>query len=115
MLWKILRDRRLADLKFRRQVPLGRYIADFACFRHRLIVEADGPWHDPDEDRVRDAWLSGQGFKVLRFSNGQISARPHEIIAAIADAVTPPAERRVNAKSNPSPRAGEGGRRQAVG
>ena len=41
-LWKLLRDRRLAALKFRRQVPIGRYVADFACLRHRLIVEADG-------------------------------------------------------------------------
>ena len=92
LLWKVLRDRQLADL--RRQVPLGRYIADFACFRHRLIVEADGPWHDPDEDRIRDAWLSGLGFKALRFSNGLISARPHELIATVLNAVTPPAERR---------------------
>ena len=86
----------MANLKFRRQVPLGRYIADFVCLRHRLIVEADGPWHDPEQDRVRDAWLCGQGFKVLRFSNSQISARPHEVIATIVDAVTPPAERRVH-------------------
>ena len=41
-LWKLLRDRRLGGLKFRRQVPIGRYIADFLCLRHRLIVEADG-------------------------------------------------------------------------
>src|SRR5271170_5710411 len=45
MLWKLLRDRRLEGLKFRRQVPLGRYIADFVCLSCKLIVEADGPWH----------------------------------------------------------------------
>jgi len=100
MLWKVLRDRRIASLKFRRQVPLGRYIVDFICFRHRLIVEADGPWHDPEQDRVRDAWLSGQGFSVLRFSNGAIAFRQHEVIAAIVAAVTPPAERRVNPSSD---------------
>jgi hypothetical protein len=42
-LWAILRDRRLEGLKFRRQVVIGRYVADFVCLRHRLIVEADGP------------------------------------------------------------------------
>jgi very-short-patch-repair endonuclease len=93
MLWKVLRDRRLAALKFRRQVPLGRYIADFVCFRHRLIVEADGPCHDPGQDRVRDAWLSDQGFRILRFSNDLIAVKPHQVIATIVDAVTPPAER----------------------
>lgn len=93
-LWKVLRDRRLANLKFRRQVPVGRYVADFLCFRHRLVVEADGPFHEPEEDLIRDAWLSAQGFKVLRFPNGCVVARPHEVIAAILDAVTPLAERR---------------------
>jgi len=67
-LWKLLRDRRLAGLKFRRQFKIGRYIVDFICFRHRLIVEADGPQHeDRAEDAARDEWLSAQGFRVLRF------------------------------------------------
>ncbi|MEI9963566.1 MAG: endonuclease domain-containing protein [Caulobacteraceae bacterium] len=67
LLWDLLRDRRLADLKFRRQVPVGRYIVDFICFRHRLIVEADGPTHDDSHrDRERDAWLSSQGCCASR-------------------------------------------------
>ncbi len=60
LLWKLLRNRRLEHLKFRRQVPLGRYVADFLCPRHRLIVEADGPFHDPEKDAVRDAWLKAK-------------------------------------------------------
>jgi very-short-patch-repair endonuclease len=73
MLWKRLRDRRLDGLKFRRQVPIGRYIADFVCLRHRLIVEADGPHHENSlTDIERDAWLASQGFRVLRFTNAQI-------------------------------------------
>ena len=84
-LWKLLRDRRLAGLKFRRQFVFegGPYIADFICFRHRLIVEADGPRHDPERDAERDAWLRGQGFRVLRFPNQQIETRGHEVIAVI--------------------------------
>ena len=86
-LWAILRDRRLEGLKFRRQVVIGRYVADFVCLRHRLIVEADGPQHDDRaEDAARDAWLRGQGFRVLRFPNQQIETRPHEVLAAIVAA-----------------------------
>ena len=82
-LWKLLRDRRLAGLKFRRQVVLGRYIADFVCFRHRLIVEADGPQHeDRVEDAARDEWLRGQGFRVLRFPNQQIENRGDQVVGA---------------------------------
>jgi very-short-patch-repair endonuclease len=44
-LWHLLRDRRFAGVKFRRQVPIGRYIADFVCLRRKLIVEADGGQH----------------------------------------------------------------------
>ena len=84
-LWKILRDRRLEGLKFRRQVVLGRYVADFVCFRHRLIVEADGPLHDEriDHDAARDAWLTAEGLVVLRFTNQQIESRSWEVIGAI--------------------------------
>jgi very-short-patch-repair endonuclease len=86
-LWAILRDRRLEGLKFRRQVVIGRYVADFVCLRHRLIVEADGPLHDERaEDAARDDWLRGQGFRVLRFANQQIENRAHEVLAAIVAA-----------------------------
>jgi len=88
-LWKLLRDRRLEGLKFRRQVVVGRYVADFVCFRHRLIVEADGPMHAERtlHDAERDAWLKDEGFRVLRFENRQIENRSHEVIAAILAAV----------------------------
>ncbi|MBX9575871.1 MAG: DUF559 domain-containing protein [Caulobacteraceae bacterium] len=84
-LWAILRDRRLGDMKFRRQVVVGRYVVDFVCMRHRLIVEADGPHHAKRvaHDAARDAWLTSQDFRVLRFPNSQIESRSHEVIAAI--------------------------------
>ena len=72
LLWQMLRNRKLEGLKFRRQVPMGPYVLDFLCLRHRLVVEADGPFHDPEHDARRDAWLAAQGFRVLRFTNSQI-------------------------------------------
>jgi len=87
VLWKLLRNRRLGDLKFRRQVPIGRYIADFLCLRHRLIVEADGPTHEDNlYDLERDTWLREQGFRVLRFQNATIEQRPRDVLDAILGA-----------------------------
>ena len=87
-LWKLLRNRRLEGLKFRRQVPIGRYIADFLCPRHQLIVEADGPTHENNlYDLERDAWLRAEGFRVLRFPNTMIERRPQDVLDAILAAV----------------------------
>lgn len=55
---------------------MGPYVLDFLCLRHRLVVEADGPFHDPEQDAVRDAWLKAKGFRVLRFSNAEIHGSP---------------------------------------
>ena len=72
-LWRLLRDRRLDGLKFRRQVPVGPYIVDFLCAGSRLIVEADGSQHaESPRDRARDAYLESQGWKVLRFWNNEV-------------------------------------------
>jgi very-short-patch-repair endonuclease len=83
LLWNLLRNRRLEDLKFRRQVPVGPYVADFMCYAHRLIVEADGPQHDPAADAVRDAWLRGQRFRVLRIPNSRITLYPELVLDEI--------------------------------
>ena len=86
-LWKLVRDRRLEGMKFRRQVPIGRYIVDFVCFPHRLIVEADGPTHEGGaHDVERDAWFESQGFTVLRFANRTIETQPQAVLDAIAAA-----------------------------
>ena len=57
-LWRLLRDRRLNGLKFRRQVVIDRFIVDFVCLRHRLIVEADGPFHVEEADADREMPLA---------------------------------------------------------
>ncbi len=72
-LWEELRDRRLMRLKFRRQVPLGPFIADFVCMEARLVVEVDGSQHgDSVRDQRRDAELAARGFRVLRFWNDDV-------------------------------------------
>jgi very-short-patch-repair endonuclease len=87
LLWDLLRDRRLSGLKFRRQVPLGRYIVDFMCPRHRLIIEADGPSHEDNlHDEYRDAWLRSQGFRVMRFPNREIQDYSDAVLAKILEA-----------------------------
>ena len=76
-LWFLLRDRRLAGAKFRRQAPVGPYIADFLCPRRKLIVEADGGQHiDNAHDAERERWLAGEGYCVARYSNLDILKNP---------------------------------------
>ncbi|WP_406854065.1 DUF559 domain-containing protein [Alsobacter sp. KACC 23698] len=67
-LWRALRDRRHAGLKFVRQEPIGSYIADFCCRERRLVVEVDGGQHAGSRrDLIRDAALAAAGYRVLRF------------------------------------------------
>lgn len=116
LLWRLLRDRRLEGLKFRRQVPLGAYILDFVCLRHRLVIEADGPFHDLEHDALRDAWLTAEGFRVLRFSNSEIQVKASQVIGRILESVTAwPADGQLGATPHPtgsrrppSPAGGEG-------
>jgi len=71
LLWNALRNRRLGGWKWRRQVPIGRYIADFLCVEARLVVELDGGGHAEqaayDARRTHD--LESQGLRVIRFWN----------------------------------------------
>ena len=76
-LWWHLRARLpLSGTHFRRQVPIGPYVADFACLGHKLIIEVDGDQHGSDEamayDARRDAYLKREGFRLLRFTNREV-------------------------------------------
>jgi len=83
-LWLILRNRRFADFKFRRQVPIGPYIADFVCYSAKLIVEADGSQHaENPHDVERDAELRRRGFRLLRLWNNDILAHPDDVLETI--------------------------------
>ncbi|KSB87303.1 hypothetical protein AS593_22875 [Caulobacter vibrioides] len=76
LLWSVLRGRRLDGFKFRRQVPIDRYVADFLCVEAKLIVELDGGQHATDEGRAYDAArsqaLEACGYIVLRFWNDAV-------------------------------------------
>ena len=86
-LWCALRDRRLQTVKFRRQAPVGRYIADFLCVQRKLVVEADGSQHGENaRDNVRDAWFASNGYRVLRFWNHEILTGQENVLATIAAA-----------------------------
>jgi len=73
-LWSRLRNRQLDNLKFRRQVQRGKFIADFLCDEAMLILEVDGSQHDeaPDRDAVRTRYLGSLGYLVMRFRNPDV-------------------------------------------
>jgi very-short-patch-repair endonuclease len=73
-LWGFLRNRQLMDLKFRRQVPIGRYIVDFVCFEKQLVIELDGSQHLDNEnaDNQRTEELNINGFEILTFTNDEV-------------------------------------------
>ena len=74
IVWQRLRASQLGGLKFRRQAPIGPYIVDFFCPAVRLIVELDGETHvDAPGDRLRDAWLAREGYRVLRIWNNEVT------------------------------------------
>ena len=105
----MLRDRRLAAFKFRRQVVIAPYIADFVCFDRKLIIEADGFQHaESDYDTRRDAYLRGQGFAVLRFWNNDILNNAQGVFEAIASALSDPHPPTAARWAPPSPVKGEG-------
>lgn len=87
-LWRQVRNRRLLGLKFRRQVPLGRFVVDFLCEQHRLVVELDGDSHagQQDYDRRRDIYLIAAGYRVLRIANRDVTGNLEDVLALIAEA-----------------------------
>jgi very-short-patch-repair endonuclease len=103
-LWVKLREQRANGLHFRRQVPIGRYVVDFACLKHRLVVEVDGGQHSFDNavaaDRSRDLSLKSLGFRVHRFWNAEVDTNLDGVIETIL------------ATARISLPAGEGGRAQ---
>ena len=106
LLWFHLRDRRLANHKFRRQRPIGPYFADFACLEAKLIVELDGGQHveavEYDEDRTR--FVQAQGYRVLRFWNNGVLMQTGTVLEQILIAL------QQHPHPNPLPLAGEGAR-----
>jgi very-short-patch-repair endonuclease len=89
-LWLALRDRRFAQFKFRRQVPIGPFIADFVCFEARLAIEIDGGQHaDSLADKRRDRWFAYNNSRVLRFWNNEVLSNLEGVSTLIAEALSP--------------------------
>ncbi len=90
-LWSRIRRRQLAGFRFRRQVPIARYIADFACHEARLVVELDGGQHAACRDDARDATLGRHGYRVIRFWNTDVLANIDGLLAIIRkELLSPP-------------------------
>jgi very-short-patch-repair endonuclease len=96
-LWLHLREMRKLGFHFRRQVPRLGYILDFACLKHRVVVEVDGSGHARHVQSIRDAerdrLLGEDGFRVLRFWNNDIDGNLSGVIDAILAAVERPPDR----------------------
>jgi very-short-patch-repair endonuclease len=109
-LWYALRDRRFVGCKFRRQVPVGPFIADFLCYDARLVIEVDGGQHaESRRDVRRDRWFATNDFRVLRFWNNDVLKNLEGVLTVILETLqqTPPHPARA-ARGRPSPARGEG-------
>jgi very-short-patch-repair endonuclease len=91
LLWRHLKAHRLNGLAFRRQAPMGNYVADFVSHSCRLIIELDGESHDFESrqraDAIRDAWFASRGYRVLRFTNDDVLKNLEGVVLTIAEAV----------------------------
>jgi very-short-patch-repair endonuclease len=114
-LWRMLRDRRFSGAKFRRQVPLGRYVADFLSFERQMVIEVDGGQHsEKASDVARDNWFRREGFTVVRFWNNNVLTNLYGVAVRLLELIdknTPhPASQPRAAAKPPSPtrRGGRG-------
>jgi very-short-patch-repair endonuclease len=90
LLWRHVKANRLARLGFRRQSPMGNYIADFVSHSCKLVVEVDGESHDFESrlryDSRRDGWFASRGYRVLRFTNNDVTKNLEGVVIAIRQA-----------------------------
>jgi very-short-patch-repair endonuclease len=105
-IWYHLRNRQLGGFKFRRQVTIGRYVADLACIECRLIVEADGGQHGSEQDDQRTAYLEALGWRVLRFWNNDILQQTGAVLETMLATCTA-RQKEEEPSPCPLPRAGE--------
>ena len=91
-LWMRLRGEQIDGLRFRRQVPMGPYVVDFACFKARLVIEVDGGQHAGrvEQDNRRTAWLIARGFRVLRFWDTEVLQETDGVLDGIRAAIVRP-------------------------
>ena len=94
LLWECLRRKRLKGLKFRRQHPIGRYIADFYCPEAHLVIELDGKIHQikdqKEYDKIRQEIIEMRGMRVLRIKNEEIEQDIESVIRKVLSLTSPP-------------------------
>ena len=120
--WACVRAKRLGGFKFRRQQVIGGYVVDFVCMEGRLVVELDGDWHLEEEQRgydaARDAWLTAEGYRVMRVRNREWMGDQVGVLGRVEEALrsllSNPSPQMVSEEAlrsplpNPSPQMGEG-------
>lgn len=91
LLWRLLRNRRFANYKFRRQHPVGPFILDFACHQHKVVIELDGGQHSRQSryDGRRTQWLKRRGWVVLRFWNNELRENTEGVLMTVLDVLKP--------------------------
>ena len=115
LLWRALKSIPMYGSHFRRQVPIGPYVADFACLKARLIIELDGGHHSQDDvsarDEARTQWLESEGYRVIRFWNAELTENMPGVIDTIyaglygslqSEAVALPTPPRPDGRPSPS-------------
>lgn len=104
LLWRLLRNRQISGFKFRRQHPIGPFIADFACLEKKIIIELDGGQHASTSarDAKRSYYLEAEGFQVMRFWNNEVLFETDAVLNAILERLEAPSPR-------PSPPEGSEG------
>jgi very-short-patch-repair endonuclease len=92
--WRVIEPLRTGGYHFRKQVALGSYVVDFACHAARIVIEIDGDSHFDDaairRDGVREAYLNSRGYRVLRFTNGEVMNYPEGVYARVIEALEQP-------------------------
>lgn len=113
-LWFLLREKKLGGFRFRRQQPIGPYVADFFCAPIKPIIELDGDQHGSDaglaKDQVRTTWLQSRGYRVLRFPNDAVFKQSRWVLEAIWHEIEntphPICPRALHAPNRPPPQGG---------
>jgi very-short-patch-repair endonuclease len=114
-LWRLLRQKQLNGLRFRRQFPLGPYFADFVCLPVRLVIEVDGSQHGEASqvahDIRRTAWLNRNNFRVIRFWASEVMTNTDAVMEGIEAALREPLPQKITREARdllPPPARGGG-------
>jgi very-short-patch-repair endonuclease len=113
-LWRHLKSLETQGTHFRRQVPIGPYVADFACMAARVVIELDGSHHGDAPTKARDEqrtlWLESEGYRVIRFWNNDLVENLDGVLETIhaalygsRDADSLPLKHQRHSKSHPTP------------